>query len=240
MTMRTHWMHLAVWSAILLSACRKEEAVEAPDMGLDYFPTAVGTWVEYQVDSLWRDDPSNVLDSVSYHLLERIEEHYTDLEGRPCQRIHRYVQDLDGAWVVRDVWTSTVDAYAAEKTEENYRRLKLSFPVRDARRWDINVYGTGATGDDTRNDELLVAYEQVDQPWSTGSLSFDKTVLVKNTVPPNFVDTREFEERYADGVGMVYKYWEESTNRVVYNPDGTITLQNVGWRLRMIAVAHGS
>lgn len=239
MTMRSHHLLIVFGASLLLAACKKEE-VEEPDMGYGYFPTAVGTWVEYQVDSLWRDDPSNVLDSVSYRLLERIEEHYTDLEGRPCQRIHRYVHDATGEWVVRDVWTSTVDGYAAEKTEENYRRLKLSFPVRNARRWDINIYGTGATGDDSRSDELLVAYEDIDEPWSTGNLSFAKTVLVKNTVPPNFVDTREFEERYADGVGMVAKYWEESTNRVVYNPDGTITLQNVGWRLRMTAVAHGS
>lgn len=237
--MGTRTLYFALGAALALAACRKQE-VEEPDLGYGYFPTSVGTWVEYQVDSLWRDDPADVLDSVSYRLLERIEEHYTDLEGRPCQRIHRYVRDTTGAWVVRDVWTSTMDAYAAEKTEENYRRLKLSFPVRDGRRWDTHVYGTGATGDPDRNDELLVAYEQVDEPWSTGGLAFNRTVLVKNTVPPNLVDTREFEERYADGVGMVYKFWEEARNIVVSNPNGSITLQYVGWRLRMTAVAHGS
>ena len=119
--MRTAPLLFALGTMVLFVACKKEE-VEEPDLGHGYFPTDVGTWVEYKVDSLWRDEPSGVLDSVSYRLLERIEEHYTDLEGRPCQRIHRYVQDATGAWVVRDVWTSTVDTYAAEKTEENYRR----------------------------------------------------------------------------------------------------------------------
>lgn len=237
--MRNQTLLTLLGGILLLAACKKGEEVPEPDLGYDYFPTAIGTWVEYQVDSMWRDDPSAVHDSVSYRLRERIVDHYTDLEGRPCQKIHRYVLDAAGQWVVRDVWTATMDAYAAEKTEENYRRLKLSFPVRASRRWDINVYGTGATGDPNRDDELLVSYGQVDVPWNTDSLSFDKTVLVKNTVEPNFIDTRRFEERYAKGVGLVQKYWEESINRVVNNPDGTITLQNKGWRLRMIATAHG-
>ena len=60
---------------LVLGACKKDEVVEV-DLGYGYFPTAVGTWVEYQVDSLWRDDPSDVLDSVSYRLKQRIEELY--------------------------------------------------------------------------------------------------------------------------------------------------------------------
>lgn len=237
--MRPRLLFTTLCAMALLGACKKGEEVPEPDLGYDYFPTAIGTWVEYQVDSLWRDDLSNVLDSVSYRMREKIVDHFTDLEGRPCQKIHRFVLDENGQWVVRDVWAATSDAYAAEKTEENYRRLKLSFPVRASRRWDINIYGTGATGDTDRNDELLVSYSQVDVPWSTDSLSFPKTVLVKNTVAPNFIETRRFEERYAKGVGMVQKYWEESTNRVVNNPDGSITLKNTGWRLRMIATAYG-
>ena len=51
------------------------------DLGYGYYPTEVGSWVEYQVDSLWRDDRFNILDSVSYRLRQLIESEYVDLEG---------------------------------------------------------------------------------------------------------------------------------------------------------------
>ena len=86
----------------VLTGCKKDEEVVV-DLGLDYYPTAVGSWVEYQVDSLWRDDVAAVLDSVSYRLLERVAEAYTDDEGRPARRILRYVRDANDEWIVRDV-----------------------------------------------------------------------------------------------------------------------------------------
>lgn len=236
--MASKYLLSAFVGMVLFAACKKEEVPE-PDLGYGYFPTKLGTWVEYQVDSLWRDDPVNVRDSVSYRLREKIVQHYNDLEGRPCQMIHRSVQNAEGEWVIRDVWSSTVDAYRAEKAEENYRKLKLSFPVRNARRWDMNALGTSAVNNPEESDELMVGYEEVDQPWNNAYLSFGKTVLVKNTVPANFIETRNFEERYADGVGLVEKYWEESANRVTTNPDGSYVLRYVGWRLRMTAVAYG-
>ncbi len=225
---------LALLAVVLLvSACKKDEA-EPNDLGYDYFPTKVGSWVEYQVDSLWRDDGAGtpILDSVSYRLLERVESNYIDPEGRTAQRILRYVRDGENNWVVRDVWTKTLGTTAAEMTEENKRRLKLSFPVRSARTWDINVYNT--------DDELTVAYRNLGEPWQAGSLSFEETVLVKNTVPPNFIDKRNFEERYAKGVGMVSKYWEETNTQTVYPPPPQLPIVEVrGWRLNMVAVAYG-
>jgi hypothetical protein len=210
----------------VLTGCKKDEEVVV-DLGLDYYPTAVGSWVEYQVDSLWRDDPSAVRDSVSYRLLERVAEAYTDDEGRSARRILRYVRDENDEWVVRDVWSSTANSAAAEMTEENVRRLKLSFPVRAGRTWDANIYNT--------EPELMVAYGTVDETVVLNGISYANTVLVKNTVPPNFVVKREFQERYARGVGMISKYREETNTQVV---GGQLSV--VGWRLNMTAVAHGT
>jgi hypothetical protein len=211
---------------LLVPGCKKDEE-PVVDLGLDYYPTDVGTWVEYQVDSMWQDDPSNVRDSVSYRLLERVAEAYVDDEGRPARRILRYVRDENDEWVVRDVWSSTANSTAAEMTEENVRRLKLSFPVDDGRTWDANIYNT--------EPELTVAYDEVDQPLELNGISYANTVLVTNTVPPNFVTKREFQERYARGVGMISKYQEETNTQIV---GGQYSV--VGWRWTMTAVAHGS
>ncbi len=219
-------LYLLSFGLLLLSACKKDEVAEV-DLGYGYFPTKVGTWVEYEVDSLWLDDPSNVRDSVHYLLREQIMDEYTDLEGRLCQRIHRFVKDAEGNWVVRDVWTSTTSTIAAEKTEEDERRLKLSFPVNNGRTWDINVFNTV--------NDLSVAYRNEGEPWSANGLNYENTVLVKNIVPANVIVKRNFEERYADGVGMVSKYWEETNTQ--FTIDGQLSI--VGWRLDMVAIAYG-
>ena len=211
---------------LLLAGCRKEDPV-IRDLGFAYFPVALGTWVEYQVDSIWRNDDLGVHDSVSYRLLERIEEHYTDPAGRPANRILRYVRNEEGEWQVRDVWTSTRDERAAELTEENLRRLKLSFPVRNGRRWDMNVYNT--------EQELEVAHREVDRPWSVNGLSFDSTVVVRSTVEPNAIIRRDFEERYAKHVGMVEKTWVETNTQ--FPPTGPARVR--GFWLRMTVVDHG-
>lgn len=210
-------------SALAMVGCKKQEA-ERPDLGYGYFPRVVGAFIVYQVDSTWADEPAQVQGSVSYLLKEKVVEEYTDPAGRKSWRIHRFVKNAADEWVIRDVWTSTMDEVAAEVTEENMRRQKLSFPVRDGRRWDINVYNV--------TDELEVAFREVGGAWSGGGLSYDRTVLVKNTLPPNAVITRNFQERWAHGAGMVSKYWEFKDQQ----SDGC----HGCWRLDMVAVAHGN
>ena len=205
-----------------LQACKKDDDVKV-DLGYDYFPTTVGSWVDYQVDSVWRDDEFGQYDSVSYQLRQLIESAYIDAEGRQAWRVHRSVRDSSGTWRVRDVWTTTANGITAELTEENERRQKLSFPVRLGRSWDANVFNT--------SPELEVGYEEVDVPWSVNGLSFASTVLVRNIVPANSIDRRDLVERYAKGVGMVYKQWEETNTQVT----GTR-----GFKVTMVAVDHGT
>ena len=184
---------------VILSACKKEESAQPIDPGYDYFPIKTGTWVEYQVDSIWRDDGFEVHDTVSYRLKQVIAADYTDPEGRPSQRIERFILNAQDEWVIRDVWTATRSATALEITEENVRKLKISFPVREARTWDANIYNT--------EDELLVAARDVDEPYVLGNFSFEKTFAVRSTVPANLVRTRDLEEIYAHGVGMIEHHW---------------------------------
>lgn len=218
--------------ALLLQACSKESSAGPRDLGYDYFPVTVGKWVEYQVDSVWRDDYFNIHDSVSYRLLERIEEAYTDPAGRPAWRIHRYVRDEQDQWVVRDVWTCTRDNFYAERTEENVRLLKLSFPINEGRRWDYNVYNPG--------NEWEMALREVHKPYSLNGLSFDSTLIVRQTVPANFVARRDLEERYAKHVGMVRKSQVETTSQFVNVPGQPPQLRLVGTWWTMEAVDHGS
>jgi hypothetical protein len=134
--------------------------------------------------------------------------------------------------MVRDVWSTTVNGIAAELTEENERRQKLTFPVRIGRAWDINVYNTVP--------ELSVAYTEVDVPWAVNGLSFDSVAHVMQTVPANQVIRRDFEERYAKGVGMIYKRHVETNTQTVFQPNQPPVVQVTGFRMSMVVVDFGN
>ncbi|MBK7384779.1 MAG: hypothetical protein IPI81_15825 [Flavobacteriales bacterium] len=227
MKMPLRFLLLIMGVALLGAACNKDQA-EGEDLGYGYFPRKVGAWIEYQVDSMWRDDQAGVRDSVSYRLKEKVVEAYYDPAGRLSWRIHRFILNANDEWVIRDVWTSTSDNFYAEVAEENVRRLKLSFPVRSGRKWDLNVYNSEA--------ELEVAYREVGQAWAGPVITFPRTVLIKNTVGPNFIIKRNHEERYALDIGLVSRYWEEMESQ----PDTAGILRVVGWRLNMAAIAYGT
>jgi hypothetical protein len=213
-------------SIAVVSGCKKEDAPLAEDFGYNYFPDKVGIWVEYQVDSVWRDDTFNVLDSVSYRLKQVVAAHYTDPGGRPAMRIERF-KLVEDEWVIRDVWSAVRSTSALEVTEENVRRLKLSFPVREGRAWNANVYNT--------EGELEVAASEVGSGHQVNDLSFASTVAVRSTVPANPLTSRDLYERYASGVGMIEHHW---FHRTVPNfePDAPV----VSVRYDMKAVAYGS
>ncbi|MCB0810066.1 MAG: hypothetical protein KDB96_12375 [Flavobacteriales bacterium] len=216
---------------ILLSGCKEDEPIAPLDLGYGYFPTHLGRWVEYQVDSVWRDDVINSSGQLTYSLREVIEEDHVDNEGRPAQRIRRYVLDTLGNWVVRDVWTQTLDATSAERTEENLRLLKLVFPVRGGQFWDLNSRNT--------EDELEMTYTAWDVPWSVNGMAFDSTALVETTFFNNLVDTVIHTERYAKGVGLVYQRRVVSNTQTIFNPPAPPQVEIRGSYLTMTATAWG-
>ncbi len=186
-------------AVIALSGCKREDSAQPIDAGYEYFPLKVGSWIEYQVDSVWRDDTFDLLDSTSYRLKHVVAANYLDPEGRPSQRIERFKLNANDEWVIRDVWTATRTIAAMEVTEENVRRLKLSFPLREGRTWDTNIYND--------EDELTVAARDLDQSYQLGDHSFTKTMVVRSTVAGNPISTRDLEERYAHGIGMIEHHW---------------------------------
>ncbi len=208
--------------ALLFPGCRRDEAVPI-DPGHTYFPVERGLWAEYQVDSSWSFEGLGISGAVRYRLREVIDSVYTDPEGRTAQRIERFVWDtLTNGWRIKDVWTQTRQPAYAERTEENVRLLKLTFPTRVGERWNLNALND--------RPDMEVSHEAVDQPWQHGNLSFDSTLLVRNHYPNNLVDTLIYRERYARHVGLVERVRDSSNTQT----DGTN-----GWYFRQVITAYG-
>ncbi len=221
----------AALAVVLLTSCGKDEATPPLDLGYAYFPVKVGHYVDYQVDTVWRNDITNISDSLTYFLREVIEEDFVDLEGRPSQRIMLYVQDSLGVWVVRDVWAQTRYVTGAERTEENLRLQKLIFGIATGKKWDLNARNAQAAYE--------VTYDAVDVPWTANGLAFDSTVVVRSTFLNNLVDTDIHTEHYAKGVGLVFKYREVSNTQTIYQPPNPPYQEVVGTKLTMTVIGYG-
>ncbi len=220
-------------ATIGIVGCTKD-APAPVDLGSAYYPTNAGHWVEYQVDSSWVDQENNIEGSLTYSLRERIENDFTDPEGRPAQRILREVKDSLGNWGPKDVWWQMKDNFRVERAEENLRKIKLVFPVRGSQTWNTNAENT--------LEPLELTYDAWDEPWSANGLSFDSTCLVRTTFVNNLVDTVRYFERYAKNVGLVYRQLDNSeTQYVDTDDDGDWDITyTVGTSLRMTVFAHGN
>lgn len=222
---------IALAVAVALVACSKDEPAEV-DLGYAYFPDNIGHWVEYQVDSLRirLGDVGNDTNTFSYTLREELVEAFTDAEGRAAQRIVRYTRDSVGNWRPKDVWWQTRDNVRAERSEENFRRVKLIFPPREGTEWDTNAENVDRAFD--------LTYEDVDQPFSVNGLDFASTVSVVGTYPNNFINTRHYLERYAKGVGMIVHEVDSIDAQPDFLNGGFLSYDR--WYVKYTATAYGN
>lgn len=198
----------------MISSCKKDESLPPIDMKYNYFPTNVGHWVVYKVDSVDYNNTLSPKDSFSYYIKEIVESVYVDNTGRETQRIERYRKDsVDGQWYIKDVWTVNRNVSDAQKVEEDVRFVKLKFPVVENTKWNGNIYNTL----DSWEYELI----NVDQPYSLNGMNFDSSATVMQYDDFNeIIISRDYsEEVYVKNIGLVYK----KLIHLKKIPDGTIT-----------------
>ena len=184
---------------LIIFSCKKK--VIETDMGYDYFPTNIGHWAVYQVDSIYHDDfyfPSKY-DSFQFQIKEIIESEFFDNSGRLTQRIERYQRANDTLpWVIKNVWVSNQTKTTAERVEENQRYVKLIFPPVLNQRWNGNNYNTIG--------EWEYKYTLVNEAYSISAFSFDSTLTVSQEGQNDpIINSQYGTEVYAKHIGMVYK-----------------------------------
>ena len=180
----------------------KKESVEAPALSYNYFPTESGKYIIYDVDSIYHSETDNNNDDsvFSYHfqIKDKIDSSFIDLEGRLNQVRLRYHRDNDTLpWQLTEVWTQYLSSTSAYLTEENIKYHKLSFPINATITWNGN--------DSNTEEEELYYYDYFHESDVLNGLSFDSTLSVIQIDENNFVETIYGNEKYAAGVGMIYK-----------------------------------
>jgi hypothetical protein len=190
-------------------SCKKDSVV-IPSDSYSYFPTTVGHWIVYEVDSVYHsENDNNNDDSVyTYHfeIKEVLDSSFIDGAGRNNQIIKHYRRnDSLSAWSLTDVWTQTLITTGAYRCENNISVHKLSFPLTMDALWNGNDANT--------LEPEMFSYEYLHQPDELNFLEFDSTLSVLQTDENNYIEKLYGKEIYATGVGLIFKERDELGKR---------------------------
>lgn len=181
---------------LLFSSCRKNEVdFEAIDLGYDYFPNMVGSYIIYEIDSTYYGIQEQ---NFNYQIKEVLSEGFMDDAGEPAVRVDRYRRNFNSQpWVLANSWVQKRTGTTAERVENNQRYIKLEFPIEEGGTWYANAYNN--------QQPWVSTYKNVNRAIDIGLLEFDQSLTVEQRNVVNLVDQEIFYEVYAKGIGMILK-----------------------------------
>jgi hypothetical protein len=196
---------ISILVSILIS-CKKDKEELKVDLGYDYFPSASGTYVVYEVDSLYYNDFTSTIDTFKFQIKEKITENFTDLSSRNTQRIERFYRK-NGAdeWLIKDVWFANITSNTAEKVEENVRFVKIVFPLKLDNIWNGNRFNNLG--------EQNYTLSKLNVPYKLGTSNFDSTIFITQMADSNLIEKKIAYEVYAKNVGLIYKKYLSITDK---------------------------
>lgn len=173
-------------------------------MGLDYYPTTIGRYVIYDVDSTIYNSLTQDTTVTKYRIKEKITELFTDNEGQDALRLERFIKKYNPiksydsiAWAIKEVWMVNANKKSVQVVEGNVRYTKLVFPVQQGANWNGNAKNTIG--------EWLYTYEYIDKAETIGSKQLDKVLNVKQKNYRTLISYQNYTEKYAKGIGLVYR-----------------------------------
>lgn len=204
--------------SLIINACSERETLDPTpfdESQYEYFPLQIGKYVVYQIDSIVYDFATGggtVRDSFRIFAKEITADTLRDQTGELLYAIERYERKSDtAAWVLKSITTAGRTKTQAIRTEDNFRFLKLIFPLDSRSEWDGNIWID-------ENREIEIAGERM-RPftnWSyevdsidvqafVGQFSFDSTLLVTEADDTNIIERRLSRARYAKHIGLVWR-----------------------------------
>lgn len=203
-----------VFVIFLVGGCKKDNNNPSGSSGLiySYSPSNVGHELIYDVTLITKDEFTGIEDTSIYQLREIIESIIIDNQGRPTQRLERYVRDTPGdPWVIDQVWTANLTATNLERKEDNITYVKMVFPLSTNVTWNGNVFNTIGMQD--------YYYDNIHVPGAINSFIFDSTCTIIQKDEDNAIETYFEVEQFANHVGLVYKQQIEKLYKIPNQPE---------------------
>ncbi len=253
-------LSVAVSSIFIFSCNEKEEFIS--DAITDYMPQAAGKYITYRLDSLVFTNFGRNIEIHKYQVKHQVDMKITDNLGRPAYRVYRFIRDSAGtqAWQPNGTYYITLLEDQAEVSDDNLRVIKMHLPLKAGFSWKGNRYlpfdtipgSPGGPYDplyDFDNDDEMADW---DFYYDGGPASFtykginytnvfsveqvDEAFNVPVTNPAFYGSKSRSVEKYAKGIGLVYKeleLWEHQPN--TGNPAGPF---KTGFGITMWMIEH--
>lgn len=197
--MRKLWLIVSpLLFVVLFTACTEENNNQDIFWGDEYFPLVTGNALIYQITEITIDKPSDVYDTTIYYIKEVVDIPVLDNENDTAYRIERYSRnDESENWIIHSVWSAKITDNTAEKVEENYRYVKIRFPLKEDYSWDGNIFN--------ELDSKTFEISSFNIPYSTGDFVFDSCLFVVQDSSESLIHKDIAYEVYAINTGLVYK-----------------------------------
>ncbi len=206
--MKTAFLTL-ITTTLLFFSCKKNVEESPPDVGYNYYPGKMKSFIVYDVDSivyksLGHSSGSTDTSNYKFQIKEVMDSLITDNQNRPTIKIIRYkkihsdtIPYSEMTWVLQDVWVANKTNTNVEVVEENKRYIKLAFPTKINNSWNGTAHDSAVS---------TYTYISFDVPLTFNGLSFDKTLTVKqDNYQQNILNYKNYREQYARNVGLIYK-----------------------------------
>ncbi len=187
-----------------ISCVKKKIPANESLLGLDYYPTTEGKYVIYDVDSTIYGDLFHDTTVTKYRIKEKIADSFTDGEGKPAIRLERYIKKFNPlkpydsiAWTIKEAWMINADKKSIQVSERDVRYTKLIFPIQESTNWNGNAKNTIG--------EWLYTYSYIDKKETINGNVLDNVLLVKQFDLRTLISYKHYTEKYAKGVGLVYR-----------------------------------
>ena len=189
----------------LIYSCKKDPNTNI-DLHYDYFPLKTGNWIIYNVDSIVYNDVTEMIDTLSYQIKEKVDSSFIDLEGDTAYLLYLYKRNADTlSWSMYKTRTAKLTNSTAEKVEDNLRFIKLAFPISEDKSWKGNSYFNTSDDDLECYGSWDYEYSNIHKKIDSLKVSFDSTITILQVDDAPLTNKDYLLEIYAKDVGMVYK-----------------------------------
>ncbi|MBK8487526.1 MAG: hypothetical protein WAU21_11655 [Chitinophagales bacterium] len=213
---------------------------------MDYYPLAIGKYITYKTDSIhYFETIAN--DTVHVDIKEVLTDTFRDGSNFLNYRIERFSRPSGtDSWTLVGTGTANYKDVSVEKVENNLRYIKLVSPVEKDVEWKGHAYLGGLSSilvDQQCNNLVFLegwefCYTKVREPELVGVFNFEDVITVVQNGSQNLIELNHSEEKYAKGVGMVYRFFRHYTTQNIC-PD-CIWEENTqcGYSVRMTVIDY--
>jgi hypothetical protein len=208
-------IHYFLFGAMLiLTSCSKREIETAKDTDYQfrYFPLEIGKAIQYQLDSfVFEIDTNGIvsIDSISVQVRDEMIDSTKSVTGEQNYIVVRS-ELRNGSWVPVRTMQVGRDENKAWRTEDQFRLLKMPFPMTMRSEWDGLTFINRETEVEIRQNRIRpftnweFEVDSINISKTIGTFNFDSTLTITEANDVNAIERRFSRVIYAMGVGPVF------------------------------------